>query len=194
MQFVNRFAIGMLVVAAAVSALAQDGPDVGASAPAQTAADVLRDFAGADCAFLAAGLLNKTFDKKNLATLIQYPTDPIVVLNLTGSEIKQALERSVALYPQPNENFLQLSGIDATFSKSAPPLRRILSVTVDGTKLDEKRTYSVAMQGSLSRGDLGYFKIWDTSKIGKTISNATVESVLKGKEAIDSPPRWLAVG
>jgi len=175
-------------------AVGQDSPQTGSNSASQVAADALRDFAGTDGAFLAAGLINKTFDKDNLASLIQYPTDAIVVLNLTGTDLKQALERSVSLYPQPNESFLQLSGIEATFSKGAAPGRRILSVTIGGAKLDEKRTYTVAMPQTLSDGGLGYFKIWDSSKIIKTVPNATVGSVLKGKHFSDSPSRWSVVG
>lgn len=194
MQVMRRALVGLLLLLASALALPQEGPDVGAHTASQSAADVLRQFAGTDAAVIAAGLLNKNFDQDNLATLIQYPTDGIVVLNLTGAEIKQALERSVSLYPQPNPSFLQLSGIEATFSKNAPIGQRIVSATIGGSKLDEKKTYTVAMPESLGQGGSGYFKIWDTSKIAKSFDKATVESVLKGKRVSESSPRWLVVG
>ena len=175
-------------------AFGQDGPQIGAHSASQAAADALRDFTGANGAFMAAGLVNSSFEKDNLASLVKYPADGIVVVNLTGSEIKQALERSVSLYPIPNEDFLQLSGVEATFSKGAAPGQRIVNVTVGGTKLDEKRSYTIAMPESLAAGGLGYFKIWDKSKIAKTFDKATVDSVLKGKHFIDSSPRWSVVG
>jgi 2',3'-cyclic-nucleotide 2'-phosphodiesterase (5'-nucleotidase family) len=194
MQLMRRAIVGFLLVLCFVLAFGQESAETGSHPASQAAADILRDFAGTDGAFMGAGLENKTFDKDNLATLVQYPTDAVVIMNLTGNEIKLALERSVSLYPQSNPNFLQLSGIEATFNKNGMPGQRIVSVTVNGSKLDEKHTYTIAMPQSLSRGGLGYFKIWDTSKIAKTFDKVTVESLLKGKHATDTSPRWSVVG
>ncbi len=162
-----------------------------AHAPSQAAADVLRDFTGADGAFLAAGLVKDSFSKDNLATLIQYPSDEIVVLALTASQIRQAMERSLSLYPQPNTSFLQISGFEVTFSKNAAPNNRVISITSAGNKLDEAKIYHIAMPSSLGRGGLGYFKIWDKSKIIKTYEKVTVESVLEGKKSTETAPRWI---
>lgn len=164
----------------------------GAHAPSQAAADVLREFAGADGAFLAAGLVKDNFSKDNLATLIQYPSDEIVVVSLTANQIKQAMERSLSLYPQPNTSFLQISGFEVTFSKSGVPNNRVISITSGGARLEDGRIYSVAMPSSLGRGGLGYFKIWDKTKITKTFDKVTVESVLEGKKSTETAPRWIA--
>jgi hypothetical protein len=194
MQVMRRALVGFLMMFAAVLAFAQEGPDVASHAASQVAAEILREYAGTDGAFIAAGLVAKSFDKDNLASLIQYPSDEIVVVNLTGSEIKQALERSVSLYPLPNPSFLQLAGIEATFSKSAAIGQRIISATIGGAKLDDKRSYSIAMPASLGRGGSGYFKIWDSSKIAKTFDKVTLSGLLKGKHTSDSSPRWSVVG
>src|SRR5262249_24762503 len=146
-QVMRRVILGILLLLS-VQAFGQDGAELGANPASQAAADVLRDLGGTDAAFMAAGLVKTSFDKANLASLLQFPTDEIVVVKLTGLEIKQALERSASLYPQPNPSFLQLSGIEATFSKTAQPGQRIVSVTVNGSKLDEKKTYTVAMPAS----------------------------------------------
>ncbi len=194
MHYMRRAFFVLILLFATMLAFGEDAPDVGSNSASQAAADLLREYAGADGAFIAAGLINKTFDKDNLASLIQYPTDEVVVVSLTGSEVRQALERSVSLYPLPNPSFLQLSGIEATFSKGAAIGQRIVNVTVGGVKLDDKRTYAIAMPASLAQGGSGYFKIWDSSKIAKTFKNVTVASVLKGKHAADTSPRWSVVG
>lgn len=173
-------------------AFAQSNPETGAHLPSQCAADALRSFAGTDGAFLAAGLVKETYDKNDLSTLLQYPTDEIVIVKLSGALLKQAFERSVSLYPQPNASFLQISGFEVTFSKTAAPDSRILGVTAGGMPLDDSRDYQVAMPSSLGRGGLGYFKIWDKSKIVKTIEKATMESVLKDKKYSETSPRWTA--
>ena len=175
-------------------AVAADNPaEIGAHLPSQVAADLLRSFAGTDGAFFAAGLVKEKFEKDNLATLLQYPTDQIVVVNLTGAQLKQAFERSVSLFPQPNTSFLQISGFEIKFLKNPGDGPRVQSITAEGVKLDESKTYSIAMPSSLGRGGLGYFKIWDKTKIKKTFENKTVEDVLRDKKMTDSTSRWIAV-
>lgn len=176
----------------AAYAVAEGGPDVGAHLPSQAAADVLRSYAGSDGAFLAADLVKENYGKDNLASLLQYPTDGVVVVSLTGAQIRQAFERSLSLYPQPNTSFLQISGFEVTFSKSAAPNSRVVSVTVNGAKLDDAHAYTVAMPANLGRGALGYFKIWDKAKIVKTFNGVTMEDVLKGKPYTETSPRWLS--
>lgn len=195
MQVMRRALVGLLL-ALSVLVYAQDGPQAGSHIGAQAAADILRETAGSDAAFIAGDLIKDSFSKDDLATMIQPPngTDNIVVLILTGEEIKRALERSVSLYPQRNPSFLQISGIEAAFNKNNAPGQRIVSiVTSKGLKVEDKKTYTVAMPASLGRGGLGYFKIWDTSKISRTMPD-TVESALKGKRYADSLPRWSVVG
>ena len=175
-------------------AFAQPGPELGAHLPSQAAADGLKAYTGVDGAFMAAGLVKESFNRDDLSSLLQYPTDEVVVVSLTGAQIRAAFERSVSLYPQPNTSFLQLSGFEVSYNKSAAPDQRIVSVTVNGSPIDEKRIYQIAMPSSLGKGGLGYFKIWDKTKITKTFDHVTVESVLKDKKYADTALRWIAVG
>lgn len=184
------FALG-LALATQLSLGQAKGPDQGPHGPSQAAADVLRETAGADAAFLPARSLGGTLDPNNLASLVSFPADDVVVLKLKGRDIRAALERSVSLYPQPNSSFLQLSGIVAEFSQAGTPDSRILNVTVAGAPLDENRVYTVAMPGSLGRGGSGYFKVWDKSKIERTLTGVTLESALKGRRSAASSPRWV---
>lgn len=157
---------------------------------AQAAADAIRDLAGTDGAFVAAGLLKEGTLKGDLAGIFQYPTDDIVVVRLTGAEVRQALERSVSTYPASSRSFLQLSGFVVTFSASKPAESRVLDVTVDGKKLDPNATYEVAMPESLARGALGYFRIWNSSRIARSL-NTTIESALKGKTGEVRESRYI---
>lgn len=173
--------------------MAEDGPDVGAHSASQAAADVIREYAGSDGAFLAAGILKKPYQKDNLASLLQYPSQTIIVLSLTGSQVRSAFERSLSMYPQPNEAFLQISGFEVTFKKSGAPESRIVSITANGSKLEDSKSYTIAMPSTLAHGGLGYFKIWENAKTVKTLDQKTVEEVLRGKHAADTSPRWLGV-
>ena len=169
---------------------AQQPFELGAYGPAQAAADVLRDFAHTDGAFIAAGLLKTSTQKDNLAALTEFSSDEIVVVKLTGAQLKQAFERSLSVYPMPNSSFLQLSGFEVSFNGSSPIGQRVKSATASGSPIDNGRSYTVAMPARLGRGGFGYFKIWDKADITQTISGATLESVLHGKPVADTSPRW----
>jgi 2',3'-cyclic-nucleotide 2'-phosphodiesterase (5'-nucleotidase family) len=189
----NRIGVATIIsFTLAVSALA--GPGTESHGPSQAIADVLRNAASADACFLPAGMVKDNANADNLASWLQYPTDELAVVDLKGSQIRAALERSVSLYPSTSTGFLQLSGIDATFSKTAPVDKRIVAVTIGGSKLEDGRTYAVAMPVSLARGGYGYFKIWEKSQITRTLDGVTLESLLKGKRATDTGSRWTAQG
>ncbi|MEZ0325025.1 MAG: 5'-nucleotidase C-terminal domain-containing protein [Fimbriimonas sp.] len=187
-----RILLATLVLAATAFAVGQS-PDVGGNSAAQDAADVIRQAAGADGAFLPAGLVKQGFDKDNLASLLEYPTEEVVIVGLTGAQIRAALELSVSLYPQPNKSFLQLSGFEVTFSRLAAAAgKRITSATINGAPIDNTRTYTVAMPSSLAKGGLGYFKIWEKSQIQRTLTGKTIEDLLRGKRSVGSASRWSA--
>lgn len=190
-SFLSRTSMMVAAVLAASLSTAQT-PETSGDAAGQTAADLIRAAANTDGAFLAAGLLRTQYDRNDLASLLQYPTDTIVIVNLTGAQIKQAFERSVSLFPQPNSSFLQISGFEVTFNRGGPPNERVTNITVRGSRLEPTRTYTVAMPQNLGRGGLGYFKIWDKSAITRSLDDTTLESILKGKPVTPSPSRWVA--
>lgn len=156
----------------------------------QSVADVLATAAGTQHAFVAEGLLRAPLQRDNLASAILYPTDEVVVVALKGAQVRQALERAASLYPRPNPSFLYTAGFEVVVDPSKEPGARIVAVTSAGAKLDEDRTYEIAMPSSLGRGGLGYFKVWDRSKIVRTLPGATIEDVLRGKSVGSSAPRW----
>lgn len=189
-RIVGLFAVAVWAVSAFAQVAREDAGRGGHSA-GQAIADVLREVTGADGAFFAAGLIREGADTSDLASAALYPTDEIVVVSLTGAQLKQAFERSVALFPESNASFLQLSGFEVVFDPAAEPGSRIRRVTSGGASIDDERTYTVAMPSSLGRGGLGYFKIWDRNRIVSTLPNLTVGRVLEGKTGSESRSRWI---
>lgn len=189
MRALRTFLIGAAILISGLAAAQQPGLE--AHGPSQSAADAIREAAGADGAFVAAGLVKSSFDKDNLASLMQYPDDEIVVVNLKGSEVRAAFERSISLYPESNLSFLQVSGFEIVYDPKAATGQRVKSVIANGAKLDDGHEYKIAMPSSLGRGGFGYFKIWDRTKIANTLS-VTVEKALAGKKVTESKPRWVA--
>lgn len=188
----NLALLNSLVLLASVSTTAfASNPELESHAPSQAAADALREATGADMAFLAAGMVKPLASVSDLSQLLVYPTDTLSVVKLSGAQIRLALERSVSLVPLPSSAFLQLSGLEATYSKSAPADKRLTDITVGNSKLDGSKTYNVAMPTTLARGGLGYFKVWNKDAITRTL-DGTLESLLKGKSSRNTADRWTA--
>lgn len=182
--------LGLVAAAGAQTAAGStEAPDRGAFGPGQAAADLVREAAGADIAFLPAGMMFHEFAGDDLAKLLKYPTETIHVSKLSGAVIKQALNRSVSLFPSPNHAFLQVSGLEVTFDPRKPAGERVVSVTVNGRALDLNAQYEVAMPISLARGGYTYFNEWDRSAIVRNLE-VSLESVLKGKKPGAQTPRW----
>ncbi|HWD41761.1 MAG TPA: 5'-nucleotidase [Fimbriimonas sp.] len=178
----------------AVLASENDKPDRGPTTIGQSAADALKSFASAQGALLPAGLIGKPISKDDLSTILDYPKDEVVVLSLTGSQLKEAFERSLLLFPEPNVGFLQVSGFEITFDKNGQANSKVTLVTVEGSKLEDTRKYDVAMPSSLQRGQLGYSHLWDKAKVVRTFPHSSMLDVLKGKHPSSSSPRWLPQG
>lgn len=182
--------LALLLMSHVVAFAVTDDETTAATNAGQSAADVLKSFTGADVALIPAGVLSKPLQKNDLSTMVAFPTDGAVVIELTGTQLRAALERSASLFPQPNVGFLQLSGIEVTFNADAPPNSRVTNVTINGSKLEDGRTYNVAMPTSLQRGQLGYSNLWDKAKIDRSFSKANLGTILKGQHVVASPPRW----
>lgn len=191
MRLSMRKAVSLLLLGACALALGSDA-DLGSKAhpAAQAAADVIRSVAGAEVAFLPAGLL-KEGNANDLATWLQHPGEEIVVVSLRGSELTKAIERSVANYPLANSGFLQISGIQVGFSPSRTPESRVVEITVGGSPVAAGRQYNVAMPSSLAYGSLGYFKVWNRSQITRK-TGTTLEAALKGKSGGIRESRYTA--
>lgn len=181
-----------------------DMSDVGerANPIAQTLVDALRVATGADMAMLGAAFFNETYKlpqgavaPQELLKALVYPDDEVVVLELRGEQVLQALERALELYPQKNNAFLQLAGAEVRFDPKAPVGKRVVSVSIMGSKLEPGRTYRVATTAPLARGALGYFRIWSKDQIvnatGRSIAE-TLKEPLSRTRFLVTVPAWVA--
>ncbi|MCP3761290.1 5'-nucleotidase C-terminal domain-containing protein [Domibacillus sp. A3M-37] len=84
----------------------------------------------------------------------------LAIMDLTGAEIKAALEHSVSLAPEQNGAFLQAAGLKFTYDSSKAAGSRVTSVQVNegGTykALDETKTYAVATNTFTAKGGDNY--------------------------------------
>jgi len=139
-------------------------------------ADVVRTATTADFAFVQASALQpvavskKTLTSDDLRAILVFPDEPILVLRLDGGRIREALERSLGVLPNPNKGFLQVSALGVRFDPSQAPGTRTREIVASRTKtpLDPKATYRVAMPESLAKGALGYFRVFNGAQREKT--------------------------
>lgn len=160
----------------------------------QSIADAMRSASGADLAFLPSGVLKSTLTGRTLDQALEFPTEELVVVKLTGQQVKNALEKSLSLFPTSNPAYLYVSGLEASFKPSGQPEAKVTSVTVGGAALNNSSTYRVAMPASLGRGGLGYFTVWQRSAIEQDASPKTLESILAGKTGTANGLRVKAAG
>ncbi|MDW8107170.1 MAG: 5'-nucleotidase [Armatimonadota bacterium] len=169
---------------------------------AQTIVDAMRSATGADMALLGAAFFNETasvpatgFTAEDLVKALAHPDDEVVVLSLRGEQILQALERALELYPQRNNAFLQLAGVEVRFNPRAEAGKRVVSVVVAGAKLEPERVYRVATTAPMARGALGYFRIWSRDQItlatGRTLAEV-IDDYLKRQRSLVTQPAWIA--
>ncbi len=162
-------------------------------------ADALRAAARADLALVPAaafkpnGSVARTATGEQIAAQLLEPSDEgVVVLRLKGSQILDALERSVSLRPQASGAFLQVSGVRFSFDANKPAGRRVSGVTIGGAALDPNHTYAVATTRSLAAGQQGYFRTWagkTAEATGKSVADALRE-LIKGRKdgALEAAP------
>lgn len=166
-------------------------------------ADAMRSAASADAAFIAASaftdippLPKGNVSIANILKALEFKSDTVVVVRLTGAQITRALEHGLYLYPKPNSGFLQFSGLTVTVNPDAAKEKRVVSTKVDGSALDANRVYRVAMPAPLANGALAYFKIWKKSDIekdtGKTLE-AVVADYLRTQKTITKGDERLVI-
>ncbi|MDN7244715.1 cell wall-binding repeat-containing protein [Planococcus shenhongbingii] len=84
----------------------------------------------------------------------------LAIMELTGKELRQALEISVKDYPLQSGGFLHFSGLTFNYDGKAPVGQRVSTVfteTAEGkVELDEAKTYKVATNTFTAKGGDGY--------------------------------------
>jgi 2',3'-cyclic-nucleotide 2'-phosphodiesterase (5'-nucleotidase family) len=151
--------------------------------------DAIRSASQAEVALMNSGsfradLKSGTFTKGLLFSMLPFD-DQVIVVQLTGSALRQALQRS--LDKKGEGAFLQISG--ATVSGKAGALE----ITVGGEPLSSRRLYKVAVNDFLAGGGDGYevfVRAKSHDKLGLKVRDL-VEKDLKVRKTV---PEAIDVG
>jgi len=126
-------------------------------------ADAMREGVNADVAVTNGGGIrgDKTYDagvtltRRDIQSELPFG-NRTVKLQVTGAQLKQALEHGVSAVEEGAGRFPSTSGIAMTWSRSAPAGDRVKSVSVNGKPLDTAATYTVATNDFMAKGGDGY--------------------------------------
>ncbi len=164
--------------------------------------DAARTALDADVALIQAGQLRGDtlpageLDEECMQTALLYPGEPLVLTQIPGSKVLEALETGLSALPQPNPSFLQVSGMAVTYRGNEAPGHRVVSVTVGAEPLNPTRTYSVAMPSSLAKGAMGYSRVFKNLKpkpgtASPSLSEAAVQYVRTHRTVSITPGQRL---
>jgi 2',3'-cyclic-nucleotide 2'-phosphodiesterase (5'-nucleotidase family) len=126
-------------------------------------ADALRKATGAEAALVNGGGIRgdrvlaagSPISRKDVLAALPF-RNIAVLLELSGAELKAALENGVSMVEQGAGRFPQVSGIGFSYDASAPAGQRVLEVSVGGRPLEPARRYRLATNDYLARGGDGY--------------------------------------
>ncbi|MFZ1814558.1 MAG: 5'-nucleotidase C-terminal domain-containing protein [Rhizobiaceae bacterium] len=138
-------------------------------------ADGMRKAVGADIAITNGGGIrgDRTYDAGTVLTrkdiLSELPFgNKTLMLELSGADVKEALENGVSQIEKGAGRFPQVSGLTFTVDQTKPAGERVMDIMVNGTALDMAASYKVATNDYMARGGDGYAVL----RKGKLLVNA----------------------
>ncbi|GGD01125.1 hypothetical protein GCM10011389_05510 [Pontibacillus salipaludis] len=139
----------------------------------------------ADVALMNGGGIRAKINEGEVTKMELYNTLPfpntLTILDVTGAELKEALENGVSKVEEGAGRFPQISGMTFTYNSDRPAGERVEDVTVGGEPLQEEVTYKLATNDFLAVGGDGYevFKDNESFNTGYTIYNVVEEYFMK---------------
>ncbi len=126
----------------------------------QLACQAMKNLTGADMVLTNGGGIRASIPAGNitvndLVTVFPYG-NVVVVKELTGAEIKEALELGVSEYPNQKGAFPHTAGLTFTLNAYEEVGNRISNLTIGGEAIDMNKTYSVATNDFVANGGDGY--------------------------------------
>lgn len=152
--------------------------------------DAMRWASKADFALQNPGCMRADLDAGEILRGEVYAIMPfdntIVVLEMTGADVRLALEQALR-----GDRITQVSGLRYAFDASRPALSRITELTLaDGTPIDPARTYQVAANNFMASGGDQYDALGRSKKVDtqRTIRSA-MEDYLRERLQAGQPLR-----
>jgi len=165
-------------------------------------ADTLIDYTGADIALINGGTIRgEKYYKKNSVIrrsdiIKELPfRNKITLLEVTGKQLRIALENGFSLIEQFKGRFPQISGMQIKYDSSRPAGERVVSVKIDENELVLEKTYKLVTTDYLSVGGDGYASFRNlkqlkfNNQMSRLVSDVIIDTIKSKKEiavSIDS--------
>jgi 2',3'-cyclic-nucleotide 2'-phosphodiesterase (5'-nucleotidase family) len=154
-------------------------------------ADAMRDVTGADVAIMNGGGIRadkeyaagSDITRKDILTELPFGNVTVMV-ELTGKQVREALENGVSKLEDGAGRFAQVSGMKVEIDATKPAGERVASVMVGDKPLDDAASYKLATNDFvLGGGDgftsLGQGKVLVDARGGKLVANDVMVYVKK---------------
>ena len=123
---------------------------------------------GAELALINAGAIKNSIEpgKVNMAKLLDvFPfQDVIVAIQVSGADIKAALNHAASKYPKPFGGFLQVAGL--SFTLDIKDEQRVKDVLIAGKPLELEANYVLATNDFLAEGGDGFSMLAEKPFLG----------------------------
>ena len=123
-------------------------------------ADAMKDAIGADVTITNGGGIRDSISAGDITkgdVLTVFPfTNFLVKIEVTGADIKAALEHGLTEAPNQAGKFPQIGGMTVKYDSSKPAGQRVVEVLVNGESLDLNKTYQLATNDFMAIGGDGY--------------------------------------
>jgi 5'-nucleotidase len=138
--------------------------------------DAMRAFAKTDVALTNGGGIRgdkvyeagTTLTRKDMVSEMPFG-NVVVVLEVTGAQLKAALENGFSEIENGGGRFPQVSGLTVSYDPAKPAGGRVVAVTVGGAPLDPAKTYTLATNDYMAGGGDGYAALSE----GKVVVDAS---------------------
>lgn len=159
--------------------------------------DVVLSATGADIVILNSGTFRSDqvhsagpFTMRDLVNIVPMH-DPMIVLEVSGQTIVEALENAVSAYPMLEGRFPQVSGISFVFDPKRPSFSRVITelAQVADDWLDVKQMYSLCIKSYMYSGCDGFTMFKNAkiivgffvfiSRVRRSITNGFIQTAQK---------------
>jgi 2',3'-cyclic-nucleotide 2'-phosphodiesterase (5'-nucleotidase family) len=122
--------------------------------------EALLHYSGADVALTNGGGIRSSIaegevNKGDVLTVLPYG-NTVRVIELTGADIKAAIENGIDEYPEAKGAFPHIAGMTVTFDATKEAGSRVVKIMIGDAELDETKTYTMATNDFLVAGGDGY--------------------------------------
>jgi len=135
-------------------------------------ADAMRITTRSDAAIMNGGGIRagriypagSTLTRRDILAELPF-SNRIALIEMSGRDLKSAMENGIALLPVSGGRFPQVSGIVIEADLKRPPGSRITMMKVGDAPLDENRMYRVTTNDFIARGGDGYVTVRDAKRL-----------------------------